>query len=145
MQRKIWIERSFDGIMSIMSYSDPFQKAPKFLSELPLLVRLYIFHCMIGFAISGIFTFCVIHYDVAGIGRMAMAVEGGWIGMLAFFILNGTLFAGVQFAVMIMSMDYDGQGPRRGKPVREEWLKPYMGAVPVEVKANRRGAHSKSL
>lgn len=84
---------------------DPFQKRPKGLAALPRLVRVYILHTLIGFAISAVFTALVIAYDVVGIGHLVSNVEGGWLAAAVFFILNGIVFSGVQFGIVVMSMD----------------------------------------
>ncbi len=85
----------------------------------PNLMRLYLRHCLIGFALSAVFVGLVLWYDVGGLGRLVM---GSDIGILAVFLLwffNGTIFGSVQFAIVIMSQaddddDNDDDGPRRG-------------------------------
>ncbi len=49
----------------------------------------------------------MIALDVAGIGHLVTQVEGGWLGALLFFFLNGIVFAGVQVGVVVMTMKYD--------------------------------------
>ena len=69
-------------------------------------VRLYIFHCFIGYLLSAVFTALIIGFDVAGVGHLVTSVEGGWLAALVFFLLNGIVFAGVQFGIVLMSMPY---------------------------------------
>lgn len=77
---------------------------------MPALVRLYIVNVLIGFALSAVFTGLLLWLDVAGLWHLATAVKGGWIGVLMLFVSNGIVFAGVQFAIRIMSMAEDGPG-----------------------------------
>ncbi len=97
--------------------TNPFQVYPRVLAGLPRIVRLYIFHCVIGFAISGVFTGFILYKNVANIGHLVMSVEGGFIAVTVFFMLNGIVFASVQTAVVIMSLgdkdDGNGSGGLR--------------------------------
>lgn len=90
-----------------MTSTNPFLKRPRLLARLPRIVRLYILHSIIGFALSAIFTALVLWFDIVGIGHLVTHVDGGWIAALVFFVLNGIVFAGVQTAIVIMTLDYD--------------------------------------
>lgn len=118
-----------------MSPTDPFRRHPRILARLPRLIRLYIFNCMIGFALSAVFTGAIIWMDVAGIGHLVQSVAGGKLAALVFFVLNGIVFAGVQTGIVVMSMSYDDDDDddTRGRPVV---LHPVR--VPARVPANRR-------
>ena len=85
---------------------NPFRQRPRVFARLPRLVRLYIFHCFIGYLLSAVFTAMIIGFDVAGVGHLVTSVEGGWLAAVVFFILNGIVFAGVQFGIVLMSMPY---------------------------------------
>ncbi|WP_420916470.1 hypothetical protein [Pseudophaeobacter leonis] len=69
-------------------------------------------------------------------------------GILAVFLLwfmNGIVFAGVQFAYVIMSMAGNDGGPRRGTPVVSQ-LKPIRVAVEAQKTRshqNRRGVEGR--
>lgn len=84
--------------------TNPFQTYPRFLAKLPRIVRLYIFHCIIGFAIAGVFTAYVLIANVANIGHLVTTVDGGIIAAVVFFVLNGIVLAGVQTGIVIMSL-----------------------------------------
>lgn len=117
-----------------MNATNPFQHRPRALATLPRIVRLYILHCLIGFALSGVFTALILWFDVAGIGHLVTHVAGGYLAAVVFFMLNGIVFAGVQTAIVIMTMDYDDTPkPPRGRrqPV----------ANPVAVKVTPQGGH----
>lgn len=82
----------------------------------PDLMRLYLRHCAIGFALSAIFVAALLWRDVAGLGSL---IAGSDVGPLAVFLLwffHGTVFGSVQFAIMIMLQsedddDDDHRGP----------------------------------
>lgn len=94
--------------------TNPFRKYPRFLAKLPRIVRLYIFHSLIGFAISAVFTGFVLYANVANIGHLVTSVEGGMIMAGIFFMLNGIVFASVQTGIVIMSLGEADDGPRGG-------------------------------
>lgn len=85
---------------------------------MPPLIRLYIIQTAIGFLISLVFTACVVFFDIARVGYLVSNVDGGWLAAFLFFVLNGIVFAGVQFGITVMFManrDDDGaQGPGPG-------------------------------
>ncbi len=81
---------------------------------LPRLVRLYIWQCLIGFGLSGLFTALLLWFNVAGLASLVMATQGGFMALFLLFFFNGLVFAGVQFAITIMRMaGDDGQGGGR--------------------------------
>ncbi len=71
---------------------------------MPELVRLYIRQCLIGFALAGVFVALLLGFDVAGLRRLVMATEGGFLAVFLLFVFNGLVFAGVQFGMTIMRM-----------------------------------------
>lgn len=121
-----------------ISTTDPFRCHPRFLASLPRVVRLYIFNCLIGFALSAMFTGAIIWLDVAGIGHLVLTVPGGMLAGLVFFVLNGIVFAGVQTGIVVMSLardDDDRSGGRRmpllvRQPVAVPALAPRAGRRP---------------
>ena len=118
-----------------MSLRDPFRHHPRVLAQLPRLVRVYIVQCMIGFALSAIFTALVLINNVANIGHLVRAVEGGPLAVFVFFFLNGIVFSGVQFGIAIMRMGTD-EDDRSGGPRIPELAEPQ----PVRVEAqSKRG------
>lgn len=88
-----------------MTLNDPFATFPKTLSRLPRLIRLYIFNCLLGFALSACFTGLILWFDVGNIAHLITHVSGGWLACFVFFMLNGIVFAGVQTGIVIMSLD----------------------------------------
>lgn len=106
-----------------MSPTDPFRSFPPALARLPRLIRLYIFNCLVGFGLAGVFTGLILWFNVANIGHLVIHVSGGWLAVVVFFVLNGIVFAGVQTGIVIMTMAYPGAptgkgGRRAARPLR---------------------------
>ncbi len=111
-----------------MDITNPFRHRPARLARLPRVVRLYILNCVFGFILSGTFTALILWLDVAGIGHLVTTVKGGGLAALVFFMLNGIVFAGVQTAIVVWSMEYDDTPkPQGGK------RQPVGTAMPVRV------------
>lgn len=90
---------------------------------MPRLVRFYITHCIIGFAVAGVFTAGILWFNVANLWHLISGSDIGIMAVVVFWVLNGIVFAGVQFGVAVMLMgedDDDDEGPRGGTrvPVR---------------------------
>lgn len=96
---------------------------------MPKLVRLYIKHCLIGFAIAAGFVALVLGLDLANLRHLVFATSGGWIALVILFICSGTIFAGVQFAYAIMSLADKDEPPVGG-------LRQHAAMIPVRVEAN---------
>ena len=99
---------------------------------MPKLIRFYILNCVIGFIIAGIFTAAIMWFNVANLWHLVSTSNIGVMAVIVFWVLNGIVFAGVQFGVAIMLMaesDDQDDGPRRGLgvPIR----------VPAEANARR--------
>ena len=99
---------------------------------MPELIRLYIRSVLVGFGISAVFSAALVWWDVAGIGHLILGSDIGWIAAAMMVFFNGIVFAAVQFAIKIMAMGQDDEGPRGGHGAREPVL------VPVPVPVTRR-------
>lgn len=94
---------------------------------MPKIVRFYIMHCIIGFAVAAAFTGLILWFNVANLWHLVSTSDIGMMAVVVFWVLNGIVFAGVQngIAIMMMSENGDeGHGPRGGS------------AVPVRVSAS---------
>lgn len=100
---------------------------------MPQLVRLYIRHVLIGWGIAGLFCAMLIWFNVAGLRHLILETDMGWLAGLMLFVSNGVVFAGVQFAIAVMLMAEDEDGPRGGRRERAapQWV---PLAIPVEEK-----------
>jgi hypothetical protein len=111
----------------------PNQKNPK-------LIKLYIKSCAIGFVLSAIFVAVMLGFDVMGLGGLVVRSDVGFVAVLMMWILNGVVFAGVQFAYVIMSMadddDDDDDEPRGGLRARAPVF--LAEPIPIRVEDARR-------
>jgi len=102
---------------------------------MPRLIRLYITQTAIGFAISLVFTILVVAFDIGRLGYLMTHVDGGWLAAFLFFMLNGIVFAGVQFGISVMRMaEPEGGTPPRGPGLLER----SFATVPVLAKGRER-------
>ena len=97
---------------------------------MPKLIRLYITNVAFGFALAAAFVGALIGLDVAGLKHLVLQSDMGVVAALMLWVFHGVVFAGVQFAVAIMSMAEDDT-PRGG--LRDPALIP----IRVEAKASR--------
>ncbi len=101
--------------------------------KLPDLIKLYIKSCIIGFIAAAAFVGLMLWFDVMGLWGLVSRSQDGVLAVIVMWVLNGIVFAGVQFAFAIMSMadkdDDDDEGGRR----EEVWL-----AEPIPLRANKR-------
>jgi len=98
--------------------------------QTPDLIKLYIKSCAIGFILAAVFVGLVMWFDVAGLGRLILGSDIGLMAVIVFWILNGIVFAGVQFAIAIMGMaDDDDDDPRGGMMMLQRLGEP----IPIRV------------
>ncbi|WP_187429616.1 hypothetical protein ROLI_024750 [Roseobacter fucihabitans] len=65
---------------------------------MPRVVRVYITSAIIGFGVAGAFVGMVIAFNVVNLRHLIFTSDIGIMATLAFWILNGIMFSGVQFA-----------------------------------------------
>lgn len=103
---------------------------------MPKLIKLYITQAIIGFVISAAFVGALLYFNVANLWHLVTHSDVGILAVVILWVSNGIVFAGVQFAITIMSMagkdDDDDQGGKRDElPVLSDPL-------PVRVAASHR-------
>lgn len=109
---------------------------------MPKLVRLYVTHVLIGFALSALFVGALLYMNVANLWHLISTSDMGLVAVTMLFMFNGIVFSGVQFAIVIMRMGHEDQGPKKGKripiatdiPVRVEATKPTTSPLPCKPK-----------
>jgi hypothetical protein len=102
------------------------QEAP-----LPKLIRFYIKHVLIGFAIAVAFVAGLLAFDVAGLRHLILNSADGPLALGLLVFSNGIVFAGVQFAIAVMGLAEDGG---RGKgPGRR--IAAFRRAIPIVIRA----------
>ncbi|MCV6585526.1 MAG: hypothetical protein OIF47_08320 [Marinibacterium sp.] len=106
---------------------------------MPKLVKLYIQNVLIGFGIAAAFVAMLLWFDVMNLWSL---ISGSDVAVLAIFILwmmNGIVFAGVQFGWAVMSLAEKDDRPRGGTPVAD------LLPVRVEAKAPAKPGLPKQL
>jgi hypothetical protein len=81
---------------------------------MPALVGLYIRNVALGFLLSAVFVGALLWLDIANLWHLISTSPQGWIAAAMLFVFNGIVFAGVQFAIVIMRMGEDDR-PRGGR------------------------------
>ena len=99
---------------------------------MPKLIRLYIVNVLTGFAISALFLGLVLALDVAGLRHLVLDTPSGWIAGFIFFLLNGIVFAGVQFGIAVMRLPEADSPPPRGG------LRQALHLTPVKIAASAK-------
>lgn len=90
-------------------------------SNEPDLMRLYLRHCAVGFALSAVFVTMILWFNVANLGYLIQNTDVGYLAVFLLWFFNGTVFGSVQFAVSLMlKAESDDDEPRGGAalPVR---------------------------
>ncbi|HCP81651.1 MAG TPA: hypothetical protein DIT67_08675 [Octadecabacter sp.] len=105
----------------------------------PDLIKIYIKSCLFGFFLAAVFVGAIMWFDVAGIGGLIMGSDIGIMATLVFWVLNGIVFAGVQFSIVIMTMGKtdDDDDDRRGRMMPIFRQDPIAIPIPVD-KPKRR-------
>lgn len=101
---------------------------------MPDLIRLYIKHVLIGYAIAAAFVAMLLYFDIAHLWHLVSTSDKGWLAVLVLWFANGVVFAGVQFGIAVMNMkDDDDDEPRGGK---RQFVNPDHGQmIPVRIAA----------
>lgn len=103
---------------------------------MPKLVRFYITHCIIGFALGAAFVAALLWLNVANLWHLISTSDVGLMAVVVFWVLNGIVFAGAQTTVALLLMsesDDAGDTPRGNAPVTSQV------PVPVRAEAKARG------
>ncbi len=93
------------------------------------LVRMYIRHCLIGFAIACAFTGGLLFFNVVNLWHLVTHTSGGLIAVVMLVVFNTIVFAGVQFSIAIMRMAEPEPKTPRGPRA------PVVTRIPAQVPA----------
>lgn len=102
---------------------------------MPKLVRLYIRHVLIGWGISAAFVAMLVWFNVAGLHHLILETDMGWLAGIMLWVSNSVVFAGVQFAIAVMLMAEDDEGPKGGHRQRAQ-----AALVPLAIPVRETGA-----
>lgn len=94
---------------------------------MPKLIRLYVTSCLIGFALAGLFVAMLLWFDVANLRGLVFSSDVGVLAVIMLVVMNGIVFAGVQFAISVMSLAEDDTGSGGS----------HEGMQPIRVPADR--------
>jgi hypothetical protein len=81
---------------------------------MPKLIKLYIVNVAYGFGLSVVFLGLLLWQDVAGLRHLILESNLGWVAAFMMIVMNGVVFAGVQFAIAVMRLAEDPEGPKGG-------------------------------
>ncbi len=81
---------------------------------MPKLIKLYIVNVAYGFGLSVVFLGLLLWADVAGLRHLIFQSSMGWVAAIMMIVMNGVVFAGVQFAIAVMRLAEDPEGPKGG-------------------------------
>lgn len=106
---------------------------------MPNLIRLYITHVAIGFAIAALFVAMLLWFDVANLWHLVTHSDKGLLAVVILWVSNGIIFAGVQFGIAVMRMkDDDDDDDWPGGGLRERVIRPQPRTVPVLANDGRK-------
>lgn len=80
-------------------------RSKSFFGEHPL-VRLFVVHTVIGFALASAFVAILMAFDAAGLRTLILETHAGWVVALLWFF-SGLTFASAQMGIAVMSMGDD--------------------------------------
>lgn len=103
---------------------------------MPELIKLYIRHSLIGFAIAAAFIAMLLWFNVMNLWHLISTSNVGLIALFILWFAHGILFAGVQFAWAVMAMAEPRDGGSGGK--RQPVSPPVLQPVPVSHPARDR-------
>lgn len=98
---------------------------------MPKLIKLYIVNVAIGFALSVAFLGLLLWQDVAGLRHLIFGSDIGYVAAFMMIVMNGVVFAGVQFAIAVMRLAESPEGPNGGTRA------PDTGLIPIRLAAKK--------
>lgn len=107
---------------------------------MPRLIRLYITHCAIGFGVSAAFVALLLWLNVANLWHLVTHSNVGVLAVFLLWLFNGIVFAGAQFAFVIMGMARDtDEDEDRGSRMPVDQAHSVAVPVPAREPRNLRG------
>jgi len=100
---------------------------------MPKLISLYIRQVFVGFALSGLFVGALLYLNVANLWHLVSTSSMGWVAVVMLYMFHGVVFAGVQFAIVIMRMESRDDDPQGGKKA------PVATNIPARVQTPAHG------
>jgi len=82
---------------------------------MPKLIKLYILHVIIGFAIAAAFVAMLLWFNVMNLWHLISTSDVGVLAVVILWFAHGIVFAGVQFAWAVMGLAEKPGGGSGGK------------------------------
>ena len=101
---------------------------------MPELIRMYIRHVAIGFALSAVFVGLILWGNVLNLQHLVMNTSGGYLAAFLLWFFNGLVFAGAQFGIAVMGMAEE-QDPEDGTTAPEAIH--HAEPLPIRIEAPR--------
>ena len=105
---------------------------------MPKLVRFYIRHVLIGFAVAAAFVAMLLWFNVANLWHLISTSDVGLLAAALLWVFHGIVFSGVQFGIAIMRLQDEGESGGRRRPVGPG----AAFAVPAPVKSAEKPRHA---
>jgi len=102
---------------------------------MPKLIKLYIRNVALGFAIAAAFVGMLLWFNIMNLWHLVSTSDAGLLAVVILWVMNGIVFAGVQFGWAVMALAEKDSGPRGGAPMAHEFL-----AIPVPVETDEHRA-----
>ncbi len=102
---------------------------------MPELIRLYIRQVVIGFVIAAAFVGLLLWFNVANLWHLVTHSDIGMMAVIVLWVLNGIVFAGVQFGIAVMRMAEPSSG---GGGTRSPQITGEVERVPVAAAGRKR-------
>jgi hypothetical protein len=93
---------------------------------MPDLIRFYIRHTAIGFALAAVFVAMLLWFNVANLWHLVSHSPDGVLAVALLWMFNGIVLGGAQFGIAVMGMAEKDDDPEGGQaepvaiPVRVE-------------------------
>ena len=98
---------------------------------MPKLVRFYIRHTIIGFAVAAAFVAGLLWFNVANLWHLISTSDVGILAVVLLVMFHGVVFSGVQFGLAVMRLGDDDRSSGSGHHGRVGEL------IPVRVERDR--------
>lgn len=107
---------------------------------MPALVRMYIRHVLIGYAIAAVFVAGLLWFNIGNLWHLVSTSPVGWMAVAMLFFANGIVFSGVQFAIAVMQMAEKEGRPGGGKHKPVATTRPAMATSAAGDRKGQGGA-----
>lgn len=109
---------------------------------MPKLIKLYIRHVAIGFAIAAAFVAMLLWFNVMNLSHLISTSDVGLLALVILWFAHGIVFAGVQFGWAVMNM---AEKPNGGSGGKRERISMEPALVPQHAPKNRRDRNSGAI